>query len=79
MDITSRMIADDFLLQYGKQSGIEKTFNRIGRKSKFCFFCVVYIQYIIYCVLVYKESKIQLSRSVNLCREDFVPSQNHFQ
>ncbi len=34
-DITSRMIADDFLLQYGKQSGIEKTFNRIGRRAKF--------------------------------------------
>jgi len=34
-DITSRMIADDFLLQYGKQSGIEKTFRRIGRRAKF--------------------------------------------
>jgi len=34
-DITYRMIADDFLLQYGKRSGIEKTFRRIGRRAKF--------------------------------------------
>ena len=34
-NITSRMIADDFLLQYGTQSGIEKTFRRIGRRAKF--------------------------------------------
>ncbi|MDF1696224.1 MAG: ACP phosphodiesterase [Saprospiraceae bacterium] len=34
-EISSRMIADDFLLQYGKQEGIEKTFRRIGRRAKF--------------------------------------------
>lgn len=34
-DITTRMIADDFLLQYGTQAGIEKTFRRIGRRAKF--------------------------------------------
>lgn len=34
-DITERMIADDFLLQYGKKSGMEKTFNRIGKRAKF--------------------------------------------
>ena len=33
--ITSRMIADDFLLQYGKRSGIERAFRRIGRRAKF--------------------------------------------
>lgn len=33
--ITSRLIADDFLLQYGKKSGIEKTFRRIGSRAKF--------------------------------------------
>lgn len=34
-DITARMIADDFLLQYGKKSGMQKTFNRIGKRAKF--------------------------------------------
>jgi len=34
-DISSRMIADDFLLQYGTDEGIVKTFNRIGRRAKF--------------------------------------------
>jgi len=34
-DMTSRLIADDFLLQYGEQSGIEKTFRRIGKRAKF--------------------------------------------
>lgn len=34
-DITSRLIADDFLLKYGTQTGIEKTFNRIGKRAKF--------------------------------------------
>ena len=34
-DISARMIADDFLLQYGKKEGIEKTFRRIGRRAKF--------------------------------------------
>lgn len=34
-DISARMIADDFLLQYGTQEGIEKTFRRIGRRAKF--------------------------------------------
>lgn len=33
--ISSRMIADDFLLQYGKKEGMEKTFRRIGRRAKF--------------------------------------------
>lgn len=33
--ISSRMIADDFLLQYGTESGIQKTFKRIGRRAKF--------------------------------------------
>ena len=33
--ISSRMIADDFLLQYGTQEGIEKTFKRIGNRAKF--------------------------------------------
>jgi len=33
--ITARMIADDFLLQYGKKSGMIKTFQRIGRRAKF--------------------------------------------
>lgn len=33
--ITNRMIADDFLLQYGTQDGIEKTFSRIGKRAKF--------------------------------------------
>lgn len=34
-DICTRMIADDFLLQYGTQQGIEKTFSRIGKRAKF--------------------------------------------
>jgi acyl carrier protein phosphodiesterase len=34
-DITERMIADDFLLQYGKKSGMRKTFQRIGKRAKF--------------------------------------------
>lgn len=34
-DITARMIADDFLLQYGKKSGMRKTFERIGKRAKF--------------------------------------------
>ncbi|MFT6336979.1 MAG: acyl carrier protein phosphodiesterase [Saprospiraceae bacterium] len=34
-DITERMIADDFLLQYGKKSGMRKTFERIGIRAKF--------------------------------------------
>jgi acyl carrier protein phosphodiesterase len=34
-DITCRMIADDFLLQYGTQEGIEKTFMRLARRAKF--------------------------------------------
>ena len=34
-NISSRMIADDFLLQYGKREGIEKTFSRIGKRAKF--------------------------------------------
>lgn len=34
-DITARMIADDFLLQYGKKKGIIKTFQRIGKRAKF--------------------------------------------
>ena len=33
--ITCRMIADDFLLQYGKKEGIQKTFKRIGKRAKF--------------------------------------------
>ncbi|MEM9545398.1 MAG: acyl carrier protein phosphodiesterase [Bacteroidota bacterium] len=33
--ISSRMIADDFLLQYGQKDGIIKTFRRIGRRAKF--------------------------------------------
>ncbi len=34
-DITSGMIADDFLLKYGTRTGIEKTFRRIGKRAKF--------------------------------------------
>ena len=34
-DITERMIADDFLLQYGQKAGIKKTFQRIGKRAKF--------------------------------------------
>lgn len=34
-DITARMIEDDFLLQYGKKSGMRKTFERIGKRAKF--------------------------------------------
>ncbi len=34
-DITYRMIADDFLLQYGKPEGMRKTFRRIGKRAKF--------------------------------------------
>lgn len=34
-DITARMIADDFLLQYGMKSGMQKTFVRIGKRAKF--------------------------------------------
>jgi len=34
-DITARMIEDDFLLQYGKKSGMQKTFKRIAKRARF--------------------------------------------
>ncbi len=34
-DITERMIADDFLIKYGSEEGMEKTFARIGKRVKF--------------------------------------------
>lgn len=34
-DLAPRMIADDFLLQYGTEAGLRRTFERIGKRAKF--------------------------------------------
>jgi len=34
-DLAPRMIADDFLLKYGTEAGLRKTFERIGKRAKF--------------------------------------------
>jgi len=34
-DIAPKMIADDFLLQYGTEAGLRKTFERIGKRAKY--------------------------------------------
>lgn len=33
--ISEKMIADDFLLKYGTETGLRKTFDRIGKRAKF--------------------------------------------
>jgi len=34
-DISERLVEDDFLIQYGKKSGMKKTFLRISKRAKF--------------------------------------------
>jgi len=34
-DIAPRMIADNFLMKYGTEAGLRRTFERIGRRAKF--------------------------------------------